>query len=46
MLEATPAEILKELLINILKALKSTMDELAVVIVERSKLVLNEAIFF
>jgi len=38
MLEATPAEILKELLINILKALKSTMDELAVVIVERNPL--------
>jgi len=38
MLEATPAEILKELVINILKALKSTMDELAVVIVERNPL--------
>ena len=37
MLEATPAETLKELMINILKALKSTMDEVAQVLVERSK---------
>jgi len=38
MLEATPAETLKELMINILKALKSTMDEVAEVLVERNPL--------
>jgi len=38
MIEATPAEALKTTVINIMKALKGTMDEVATILVERNPL--------